>query len=50
MIYINLVASVICTIIALVCAVCRDQIGFTACALAAAANGWVVYAHFTGVL
>ena len=49
MIYINLVASVICTIVALGCAVGRDQIGFTVCALAGAMNGWVAYIHFTGV-
>lgn len=49
MVLINLVAFVVCTIVALGCAVGRDQMGFTACALTGAVNGWIAYAHFTGI-
>lgn len=48
MILINLIAFVICTIVALGCAVGRDQMGFTVCAIAAAVNGLVAYAHYVG--
>lgn len=49
MVLLSLISFTICSISAVACIIGRSQMGFIACSALAAANGWVVYAHFAGV-